>query len=75
MVCLAEHTIGGAKDIYTRHCKNKAQGIFKDLDQPDNGLFFPVAIRKKVPDTSDQHGALRKSFYPNTMRILNKDTV
>lgn len=61
-------------DVYTKCCTNKAKGIIKDPNQPDNCLFFLLRLGRgyQLDQTSTER--LRMWFYPQATRKIRPQT-
>ena len=74
----AERTIGGGlptlQDIYTKRCKAKAMRIVKDSSHPNNCLFALLRSGKRYRSLMASTERLRRSFYPQAIRMLNDST-
>ncbi len=79
VVRLAEHNSGSAlpslQDIYLRHCKSRAAKIIKDSNHPGNSLFILLPFGKHFRSMIAKTEKLRRSFLPQTIRLLNSNSV
>ncbi len=75
VVRLAEHISGSAlpslQDIYLKCCKNRASKIIKDSNHPGNRLFFLLPSGKRFRSMMAKTERLRRSFFPQAIRLLN----
>ena len=71
----AERTIGGElptlQGIYTRRCRARAGRISKDPSHPNNCLFALLRSGKRYRSLMAKTERLKRSFYPQAIRILN----
>ncbi len=78
-VRLAERISGSAlpslQDIYLKHCKSSAAKIIKDSNHPGNHLFILLPSGKRFKSMMAKTERLRKSFFPQVIRLLNSNSV
>ncbi len=74
-VRLAERISGSAlpslQDIYLKRCKSRAAKIIKDSNHPGNRLFTLLPSGKRFRSMIAKTERLRRSFYPQAIRLLN----
>ncbi len=79
VVRLAEHISGSAlpslQDIYFKRCKSRADKILKDSNHPGNHLFCILPSGKRFRSMMAKTGRLRRSFFPQAIRLLNTNSV
>ncbi len=75
VVRLAERISGSAlpslQDIYLKRCKSRAAKIIKDSNHPGNHLFISLPSGKRFRSVLAKTERLRRSFYPQAIRLLN----
>ncbi len=75
VVRLAEHISGSAlpslQDIYLKRCKSRAAKIIKDSNHPGNRLFILLPSCKHFRSMMAKTERLRRSFFPQAIRLLN----
>ncbi len=78
VVHLAEHisgsTLPSLQDIYLKRCKSRAAKIIKDSNHPSNRLFFLLPSGKRFRSMMAKTERLRKSFFPQAIRLLNSNS-
>ncbi|GAA6088507.1 uncharacterized protein LOC109141784, partial [Tachysurus ichikawai] len=62
------------KDIYSTWCRTRARKIVKDLRHPNNGLFSLLRSGKRIRSLKANTERMRRSFFPQAIRILNQET-
>ncbi len=79
VVRLAERISGSAlpslQDIYLKRCKSRAVKIIKDSNHPGNRLFYLLPSGKRFRSMMAKTGRLRRSFFPQAIRLLNSNSV
>ncbi len=79
VVLLAEHISGSAlpslQDMYLKRCKSRAAKIIKDSTHPGNHLFCLLPSGKRFRSSMAKTERLRRSFFPQTIRLLNSNSV
>ncbi len=74
VVHLAERISGSAlpslQDIYLKHCKSRAAKIIKDLNHPGHHLFILLPSGKRFRSMMAKTERLRRSFFPQAIRLL-----
>ncbi len=75
VVRLAERISGSAlpslQDIYLKRCKSRAAKIIKDSNHPGNRLFITLPSGKRFRSMMAKTVRLRRSFFPQAIRLLN----
>ncbi len=75
VVRLAERISGSAlpflQDIYLKRCKSRAAKIIKDLNHPGNNFFTSLPSGKRFRSMMAKTERLRRSFFPQAIRLLN----
>ncbi len=79
VVHLAERISGSAlpslQDIYFKRCKSRAAKILKDSTHPGNHLFCLLPSGKRFRSMMAKTERLRRSFFPQAIRLLNTNPV
>ncbi len=79
VVRLAERISGSAlpslQDIYLKRCKSRAVTINKDSNHPGNRLFIFLPSGKCFRSMMAKTERLRRSFFPQAIRLLNSNSV
>ncbi len=79
VVRLAERISGSAlpslQDIYLKRCNSRAAKIIKDSNHPGNRLFFLLPSGKRFRSMMAKTERLRRSFFPQAIRLLNLNSV
>ncbi len=79
VVRLAERISGSAlpslQDIYFKRCKSRAAKILKDSTHPGNHLFCLLPSGKRFRSMMAKTERLRRSFFPQAIRLLNTNSV
>ncbi len=79
VVRLAERISGSAlpslQDIYLKSCKSRAGKILKDSNHPGNHLFCSLPSGKRFRSMMAKTERLRRSFFPQAIRLLNTNSV
>ncbi len=79
VVRLAEHISGSAlpslQDIYLKRCKSRAAKINKDSNHPGNRIFILLPSGKRFRSMIAKTERLRRSFFPQAIRLLNSNSV
>ncbi len=78
VVRLAERISGSAlpslQDIYLKRCKSRAAKIIKDSNHPGNRLFILLPSGKRFRSMMAKTERLRRSFFPQAIRLLNSNS-
>ncbi len=79
VVRLAERISGSAlpslQDIYLKRCKSRAAKIIKDSNHPGNHLFRLLPSGMCFRSMMAKTERLRRSFFPQAIRLLNTNSV
>ncbi len=79
VVRLAERISGSTlpclQDIYLKRCKSRAAKIIKDSNHPGNHLFRLLPSGKRFRSMMAKTERLRRSFFPQAIRLLNTNSV
>ncbi len=79
VVRLAERISGSAlpslQDIYLKRCRSRAVKIIKDSNHPGNCLFTLLPSGKRFRSLMAKTERLRRSFFPQAIRLLNSNSV
>ncbi len=79
VVRLAERISGSAlpslQDIYIKRCKSRAAKILKDSTHPGNHLFCLLPSGRRFRSMMAKTERLRRSFFPQAIRLLNTNSV
>ncbi len=78
VVRLAERISGSAlpslQDIYLKCCRSRAVKIIKDSNHPGNCLFTLLPSGKRFRSLMAKTEILRRSFFPQAIRLLNSNS-
>ncbi len=78
VVRLAERISGSAlpslQDIYLKRCKSRAAKILKDSYHPGNHFFISLPSGKRFRNMMAKTERLRRSFFPQAIRLLNSNS-
>ncbi len=79
VVSLAERISGSAlpslQVTYLKRCKSRAAKILKDSNHPGNHLFCLLPSGKRFRSMMAKTERLRRSFFPQVIRLLNTNSV
>ncbi len=79
VVRLAERISGSAlpslQHIYLKRCRSRAAKILKDSTHPGNHLFCLLPSGRRFRSMMAKTERLRKSFFPQAIRLLNTNSV
>ncbi len=79
VVSLAERiswsTLPSLQGIYLKRCRSRAAKIIKDSNHPGNHLFRLLPSGKRFRSLMAKTERLRKSFFPQAIRLLNTNSV
>ncbi len=79
VVRLAERISGSAlpslQDIYIKRCKSRSVKIIKVSNHLDNRLFILLPSGKRFRSMMAKTERLRRSFFPQAIRLLNSNSV
>ncbi len=79
VVRLAERISGSVlpslQDIYLKWCKSRAAKILKNTNHPGNRLFILLPSGKRFRSMMAKTERLRRSFFPQAIRLLNTNSV
>ncbi len=79
VVRLAEHisgsTLPSLQGIYLKRCKSRAAKIIKDSTHPGNHLFRLLPSGRCFRSMMAKTERLRRSFFPQAIRLLNTNSV
>ncbi len=79
VVRLAERISGSAlpslQGIYLKRCRSRAAKIIKDSNHPGNHLFCLLPSGRRFRSMMAKTERLRKSFFPQAIRLLNTNSV
>ncbi len=68
-------TLPSLQDIYLKRCKSRAAKIVKDSNHPGNYLFILLPSGKRFRSMMAKTERLRRSFFPQAIRLLNTNPV
>ncbi len=68
-------TLPSLQDIYLKRCKSRAAKIIKDSNHPGNRLFCLLPSGKRFRSMMAKTERLRRSFFPQAIRLLNTNSV
>ncbi len=78
VVHLVENISGSAlpslQDIYLKHCKSRAAKIIKDSNHPGSRLLILLPYGKRFRSMMAKTERLRRSFFPQAIKLLNSNT-
>ncbi len=72
---LAGYALPSLQDIYLKRCKSRAAKIIKDSNHPGNCLFFLLPSGKRFRSMMAKTERLRRSFFPQAIKLLNSNSV
>ncbi len=67
-------TLPSLQDIYLKRCKSRAAKIIKDSNHPGNHLFHLLPSGKRFRSMMAKTERLRRSFFPQVIRLLNTNS-
>ncbi len=67
-------TLPSLQDIYLKRCKSRAAKIIKDSNHPGNRLFILLPSGKRFRSMMAKTERLRRSFFPQAIRLLNTNS-
>ncbi len=73
--CISGSTLPSLQDIYFKRCKSRAAKIIKDSNNPGNHLFRLLPSGKRFRSMMAKTERLRRSFFPQAIRLLNTNSV
>ncbi len=68
-------TLPSLQDIYLKRYKSRAAKIIKDSNHPGNRLFILLPSGKCFRSMMAKIERLRRSFFPQAIRVLNSNSV
>ncbi len=68
-------TLPSLQVIYLKRCKSRAAKIIKDSNHPGNHLFRLLPSGKRFRSMMAKTERLRRSFFPQAIRLLNTNSV
>ncbi len=68
-------TLPSLQGIYLKRCKSRAVKIIKDSNHPGNHLFCLLPSGRRFRSMMAKTERLRKSFFPQAIRLLNTNSV
>ncbi len=68
-------TLPSLQGIYLKRCKSRAAKITKDSNHPGNHLFRLLPSGRRYRSLMAKTERLRKSFFPQAIRLLNTNSV
>ncbi len=68
-------TLPSLQGIYIKRCKSRAAKIIKDSNHPGNHLFCLLPSGRRFRSMMAKTERLRKSFFPQAIRLLNTNSV
>ncbi len=68
-------TLPSLQGIYLKRCKSRAAKIIKDSNHPGNHLFRLLPSGRRYRSLMAKTERLRKSFFPQAIRLLNTNSV
>ncbi len=73
--CISGSALPSLQDIYLKRCKSRAAKIIKNSNHPGNRLFILLPSGKRFPSMIAKTERLRRSFFPQDIRLLNLNSV
>ncbi len=73
--CISGSTLPSLQDIYLKRCRSRAAKIIKDSNHPGNHLFCLLPSGKRFRSMMAKTERLRRSFFPQAIRLLNTKSV
>ncbi len=73
--CISGSALPSLQDIYFKCCKSRAVKIIKDSNHPGNHLFISLPSGKRFRSMMAKTERLRRSFFPQAIRLLNSNSV
>ncbi len=73
--CISGSALPSLQDIYFKRCKSRAAKILKDSTHPGNHLFCLLPSGKRFRSMMAKTERLRRSFFPQAIRLLNTNPV
>ncbi len=73
--CISVSALPSLQDIYLKRCKSRAVKILKDSNHPGNHLFCLLPSGKCFWSMMAKTERLRRSFFPQAIRLLNTNSV
>ncbi len=68
-------TLPSLQGIYLKRCRSRAAKITKDSNHPGNHLFRLLPFGRRYRSLMAKTERLRKSFFPQAIRLLNTNSV
>ncbi len=68
-------TLPSLQGIYLKRCRSRAAKIIKDSNHPGNHLFRLLPSGRRYRSLMAKTERLRKSFFPQAIRLLNTNSV
>ncbi len=75
VVCISGSALPSLQDIYLKRCKSRTAKIIKDVNHPGNSLFILLPSGKRLRSMMAKTERLRRSFFPQAIRLLNSNSV
>ncbi len=72
---ISESALPSLKDIYLKRCKSRSAKIIKDSNHAGNHLFCLLPSGKRFRSMMAKTERLRRSFFPQAIRLLNTNSV
>ncbi len=73
--CISRSALPSLQVIYLKRCKSRASKILKDSNHPGNHLFCLLPSGKRFRSMMAKTERLRRSFFPQAIRLLNTKSV
>ncbi len=74
VVRISGSALPSLQDIYLKRCKSRAVKIIKDSNHPSNCLFTLLPSGKRFCSLMAKTERLRRSFFPQAIRLLNSNS-
>ncbi len=72
--CISGSALPSLQDIYLKRCKSRAVQIIRDSNHPANRLFFLLPSGKRFPSMMAKTEIIRRSFFPQAIRLLKSNS-
>ncbi len=73
--CISGSALPSRQDIYLKRCKSRAAKIINDSNHPGNHLFILLPSGKRFRSMMAKTERLRRSFFPQPIRLLNSTSI
>ncbi len=73
--CISGSALHSLQHIYRKRCKSRADKIIKVTNHPGNCLLILLTSGKRFRSLVAKTGRLRRSFFPQAIRLLNSHNI